>query len=83
MDALSNGAFQVNGKIKQSDFERVRTLIYSYCISINNGKEALVQSRLSKRMRRLGISTFKDYLKLVENQTKRRVLIICRCFNNK
>ena len=67
MDVLSNGVFQVNEKIPQPEFERVRSLIYSYCgISINNGKEALVQSRLSKRMRKLGISTFREYLNLVE-----------------
>jgi chemotaxis protein methyltransferase CheR len=69
MDVLSNSVFQVTGKIPQAEFERVRSLIFSYCgISINNGKEALVQSRLSKRMRKLGISTFRDYLKLVESQ---------------
>lgn len=57
--------------LKDKDFQRVRRMIYSYCgISINEGKEALVQSRLMKRIRKLGIGSFTEYLDLIEKHTE-------------
>lgn len=53
--------------LKNADFQKVRKIIFDYCgISINEGKEALVQSRLAKRMRGLGIASFSEYLDLIE-----------------
>lgn len=55
-------------KLSSADFQRVRKVIHEYCgIFINEGKEALVQSRLSKRMRSLGIHTYEQYLNLIEH----------------
>ena len=55
--------------IENNDFQRVRRIIHDYAgIFINEGKEALVQSRLMKRMRVLGISSFSDYLDLIEKE---------------
>jgi len=55
--------------ISNEEFERARRIIYEYCgIFINEGKEALVQNRLRKRMRKLGICTFSEYLHLIESQ---------------
>ena len=69
MHILGKNVFQGDSKINKKDFEFVRRTIYNYCgIYINNGKEALVQTRLNKRMKKLGISTFHEYLKLIENQ---------------
>ncbi|MFA6061839.1 MAG: CheR family methyltransferase [Gallionella sp.] len=49
------------------DFQRVRKMIYDHAgISLNDSKQELVYSRLSRRLRATGISTFSEYLKLLE-----------------
>lgn len=54
--------------LTNADFQRVKKIIHAYCgIFINDGKEALVQSRLTKRMRKLNIDSFNEYLNLVES----------------
>jgi chemotaxis protein methyltransferase CheR len=51
-----------------ADFERVRTLIYKRAgISLNEGKQAMVYSRLSRRLRELGHTSFAGYLQWLEN----------------
>lgn len=50
------------------DFERVRKLIYDHAgISLGNSKQNMVYSRLSRRLRSTGLSSFAEYLKLLEN----------------
>lgn len=50
-----------------SDFERVRKLIYRKAgISLHAGKQAMVYSRLSRRLRELGHSSFAGYLQWLE-----------------
>lgn len=50
-----------------ADFERVRQLIYQRAgISLHDGKRAMVYSRLSRRLRETGHSSFKDYLAWLE-----------------
>ncbi|HSW25753.1 MAG TPA: CheR family methyltransferase [Burkholderiaceae bacterium] len=45
------------------DFERVRRLIYDHAgISLHAGKQAMVYSRLSRRLRETGHRSFSDYL---------------------
>jgi chemotaxis protein methyltransferase CheR len=45
------------------DFERVRRLIYDHAgISLHANKQAMVYSRLSRRLRETGYRTFADYL---------------------
>lgn len=49
------------------DFQRVRKMIYDHAgISLNESKQELVYSRLSRRLRATGITTFSEYLKLLE-----------------
>lgn len=49
------------------DFQRVRKMIYDHAgISLSDGKQELVYSRLSRRLRETGISTFGQYLNLLE-----------------
>ena len=51
-----------------ADFERVRTLIHQHAgISLNPGKQAMVYSRLSRRLRELGHRSFGSYLQWLEN----------------
>ncbi|MCM5678892.1 methyltransferase domain-containing protein [Schlegelella sp. S2-27] len=49
------------------DFERVRQLIYQRAgISLHAGKQAMVYSRLSRRLRETGHRSFADYLQWLE-----------------
>ena len=50
-----------------ADFERVRQLIYQRAgISLHSGKQAMVYSRLSRRLRETGHRSFADYLQWLE-----------------
>jgi chemotaxis protein methyltransferase CheR len=50
-----------------SDFERVRQMIYARAgISLNKSKQDMVYSRLARRLRATGIRNFRDYLTLLE-----------------
>jgi len=49
------------------DFERVRTLIYQRAgISLSDSKQEMVYSRLARRLRATGISSFSEYLNELE-----------------
>ncbi len=51
----------------QADFERVRKLIYQRAgISLHAGKQAMVYSRLSRRLRETGERSFSSYLQALE-----------------
>jgi chemotaxis protein methyltransferase CheR len=52
------------------DFERVRTLIYQHAgIHLHEGKQAMVYSRLSRRLRETQHQSFDSYLKWLEAST--------------
>jgi chemotaxis protein methyltransferase CheR len=52
------------------DFERVRKLIYKRAgISLHAGKQAMVYSRLSRRLRDVGCQSFGQYLQMLERST--------------
>lgn len=52
-----------------SDFERVRQLIYRHAgISLRPGKQAMVYSRLSRRLRDTGHRAFSSYLQWLEQR---------------
>ncbi len=54
--------------LDKEDFQRVRSMLHEYCgIYLNEGKEALVRARLMKRIRKLGIGSFWEYLDFVES----------------
>ncbi|WP_306535298.1 CheR family methyltransferase [Geobacter sp.] len=51
----------------QEDFDRVRKLIYDHAgISLAPIKRDMVYSRLARRLRALGLASFRDYLRLLE-----------------
>lgn len=55
-------------KLKDNEFQTVRKIIHNYSgIFIQEGKEALVQSRMMKRVRKLGMKSFAEYLAFVES----------------
>jgi len=54
----------------QRDFERVRRLIHRRAgIALNDSKADMVYSRLSRRLRALGLHRMREYLDLVEDDT--------------
>lgn len=53
--------------MSKADFERIRQLIYQRAgISLHAGKQAMVYSRLSRRLRETGHRSFADYLQALE-----------------
>ena len=61
-----NGEFSFDAR----DFERVRSLIYARAgISLHSGKQAMVYSRLSRRLRETGHRSFGSYLQWIEVAT--------------
>ncbi len=49
------------------DFLQISQIVYKHCgIRLNSGKEQLVRSRLTKRLRDLGVGSFDEYLKYVK-----------------
>ena len=49
------------------DFRHIAEILHSYAgIALNDGKAALVYSRLAKRLRTLGLRSFRDYCELVQ-----------------
>ncbi len=49
------------------DFQRLQKMIFDYAgISLNDSKRSMAYSRLTKRLRLLGISSFSEYLDIVE-----------------
>lgn len=52
----------------QADFERLSGFIYSHCgIKMPQVKKTMLESRLQKRLRLLGLSTFRQYCELLFN----------------
>lgn len=50
----------------QADFETIRKLLYEHCgIALNDRKQDMVYSRLTRRLRVTGAKTFRDYLMLL------------------
>jgi chemotaxis protein methyltransferase CheR len=53
--------------LSAGDFERIRQLIYQRAgISLHSGKQAMVYSRLSRRLRETGRPSFAEYLQWLE-----------------
>ena len=52
-----------------ADFTRIKSLIYKHAgINLHDGKHAMVYSRVSRRLRETGHSSFKTYLDQLEQQ---------------
>jgi chemotaxis protein methyltransferase CheR len=62
--------------LSQRDFDRIRKLAFDYCgLNIEAGKEDLVASRLSKIMRRLGITSYGAYYEHVVSDKTSQALV--------
>lgn len=62
--ALTGGEFQFS----ERDFERIRGLIHERAgISLNLSKQQMVYSRIGRRLRECGLSSFSEYLDTLEH----------------
>jgi len=70
MDASAPAAMGTGRALSRKTFARFRELIYRLSgIALSDGKEGLVRSRVSKRMRQLGLTDYDDYLELLMADT--------------
>ena len=68
-DAATSVTIDQEFPFSNTDFERVRELIHQRAgISLNTGKQAMVYSRLSRRLRETGQRSFTDYLHKLQAQ---------------
>ncbi len=68
--APPNAVTEQEFTLKPADFERIRKLIYQHAgISLHSGKQAMVYSRLSRRLRETRFTSFSDYLGWLEGIT--------------
>ena len=76
-------AQMVNPSLKQREFRIISGIVYDRCrLNLHQGKKSLVQSRLSKRLRNLGIDDFRKYLDYVnENDDEFLTMIDCLTTN--
>ncbi len=67
---VSSSAVDQEFSFSPADFERVRELIYQHAgISLNAGKQAMVYSRLSRRLRETSHRSFAAYLQWLQANT--------------
>ncbi len=65
--AQPHRAVEAEYALSPADFERIRELIHQRAgISLHAGKQAMVYSRLSRRLRETGQRSFTDYLRWLE-----------------
>ncbi len=68
-DSRSGAAGLVEGEFPftTEDFRKIAQILHSYAgIALADGKAALVYSRLAKRLRTLGLRSFREYCALIE-----------------
>ncbi len=55
-------------EFSDADFRRLKRMIFDYAgISLNDNKKPMAYSRLTKRLRQLGLESFREYLDFVES----------------
>ncbi|MEO8101369.1 MAG: CheR family methyltransferase [Betaproteobacteria bacterium] len=69
--SVSNEALGAPFKVFEftdADFRRLKRMIFDYAgISLNDNKKPMAYSRLTKRLRQLGLTCFREYLDFVES----------------
>ena len=67
-----------------AQFDRIRRMLYELCgINLVPGKEGLVKTRLTKRLRALGLRSFEEYLKQIEKNPNEIVTMVDFLTTNK
>ena len=64
-------------KLSAKDFKKISEIVYRSCgINLKKGKEALVRSRLMKRLRAKGIGSVKEYVNYIDSDEGSRELAL-------
>jgi chemotaxis protein methyltransferase CheR len=62
--------------LRESEFAQIRELAYrKFGLDIKEGKQSLIVTRLSKELRRLGLTSFEDYCRYVSSDHSGEALI--------
>ena len=70
--------------VSPAEFGRIRALLYDVAgIKLNDGKEGLVVSRVGKRMREIGVGSFREYIARIEDDPAELREMIDRLTTNK
>lgn len=73
MTAPGTSALFAECELTATQFARITRLLHDHAgIRMREGKEGLVRARLTKRLRKLGLSDFDAYLTFVEQEPSRR-----------
>ena len=65
----ANGLVEGEFLFTEDDFKKIAQILHSHAgIALAEGKAALVYSRLAKRLRSLGLRSFREYCALVEDK---------------
>jgi len=70
MNVVENiNSLRISDRLSSAEFQKLSELIYDQCgIHLVNGKKIMLESRLSKRLRTLGMQSFKDYIQYVTSR---------------
>lgn len=65
-----------SGELSDRDFKAISTFIYDKCgINLHEGKKELVRSRLARRLRQNGFSSFDEYFKFLQQDKSGNELV--------
>ncbi len=74
----------VNSELSRAEFQKISGLLYAVSrITLQDGKEELVKSRLLKRMRAIGIRSFGEYLARVDGDPAEKYQMVDLLTTNK
>ena len=74
--AAFSGTSLEHAPLDDATFNHFCTLIYDKAgIKLGAGKQSLVEARLGKRMRKLGVRSYREYLQLIEQESSSDELI--------
>ena len=66
-----------NYELREEEFERISSIIHETCgINLHDGKKELVRARLTKRLRKLDLPDFREYLDFVESDENEFVAMV-------
>ncbi len=64
-------------EITGKQFKKFSQLVYDQCgINLHEGKQQLLKARLAKRLRRTGITSIDEYLKVLEIDNQELILFL-------
>jgi len=64
-------------ELKDREFRKISSIVYDACrINLRDAKKELVQARLAKRLRALGMDSYGDYLDLIEKDACEHTIMI-------